>query len=80
VRFLAAAEIVYYPILGLPVIFWLGLITLLLFIITATIAVLNRRGIHTIPIRWHFILARFAIILGLIHSILYLLLFSGILT
>ena len=37
-------QIAFYPILGMPVIAWGGIITLLLFVIAAIIGYLNKIG------------------------------------
>ncbi|PKG33522.1 MAG: hypothetical protein CW742_02565 [Methanoregula sp.] len=58
----------YTLILGKPLVLWLGLLTLLSVLFTATVAILNRHGIHTIPARWHPRFAAIAIILALIHG------------
>jgi len=63
-------NITYFLIFGKPLIMYLGILTLLAFLLTASIAVLNRRGIHTIPFRWHPRCAATAIVLALIHGIL----------
>jgi len=72
---LSLHAIAYAPVLGRPLILWAGLSTLLLLLLTATVAGLNRRGIHTIPLVWHFRLAYLTIILALAHGILGLLLY-----
>ena len=63
-------DITYFLILGKPLIMYLGILTLLAFLLTASIAVMNRRGIHAIPSRWHPRCAAAAIALALIHGIL----------
>lgn len=57
-------------ILGKPLIMYGGLLTLLLFLATAAIAGLNRKGITRFPIVWHYRLAYLAILLGLLHGLL----------
>jgi hypothetical protein len=61
-------EITYYQILGLPFIVYLGIITFLSFFVTASIAIMRRRGKTNIPIQWHFRMAYVSIILGIIHG------------
>jgi hypothetical protein len=61
-------EITYAPVLGLPFIAYLGMATLTLFLFTASIAVMNRRGIHTIPFKWHPRMAVFSICLAIMHG------------
>ncbi|WP_321506044.1 hypothetical protein [uncultured Methanoregula sp.] len=62
------AEITYAPILGKPLILYLGVLTLLGFLITASVAIMNLRGIHTIPFRWHMRCAAVSIALALVHG------------
>ena len=63
-------EISYALIFGKPLIMYLGIITLTAFLVTASIAILNRRGIHRIPFRWHPRCAALAIGLAVIHGTL----------
>jgi hypothetical protein len=63
-------DVSYYPILGLPLIAYIGIVTLLCLIFTASISVMNRRGITRIPMQWHFIMARITIALALVHGVL----------
>jgi predicted ferric reductase len=49
---------------------YLGILTLLAFLFTALIAVMNMKGIQTIPFRWHPRFAAVAIVLALIHGTL----------
>ena len=63
-------NITFYIIAGLPLIVYFGMFTLLCFIFTALIALMNRRGINKIPIKWHFRMAKFSIALALIHGTL----------
>ncbi len=63
-------EITYYMIFGIPFIIYLGIITILMFITTATLAVLKRKGKIKYSIQWHYRLAYLSILLGVIHSIL----------
>jgi hypothetical protein len=72
---LSLQAIAYTPILGRPLILWAGLTTLILLISTATVGALNMRGITTIPLVWHFRLAKLTILLALAHGILGLLLY-----
>jgi len=53
-------QITYYPILGKPLIMYLGILTLLLFLIAAVIPMLNRKGINRIPFQWHPRIAKIA--------------------
>jgi hypothetical protein len=63
-------EISYYLILGLPFILYLGIITIIFFIITATLALFKRKGLIKISINWHYRLAYISIFLAIIHGIL----------
>jgi hypothetical protein len=63
-------EITYYMIFGIPFIVYLGIITILMFMATATLAVLKRKGKIKYSIQWHYRLAYLSILLGVIHSIL----------
>jgi hypothetical protein len=62
--------ITYAPIFGKPLIMYLGILTLLSFLATATVGALNMKGITTIPFKWHPRLAVFSICLALIHGAL----------
>jgi phosphatidylglycerophosphate synthase len=68
-------NITYALIFGKPVILYLGIITLLSFLVTASIAVMALKGIRTIPFKWHPRLAVFSIFLAVVHGTLGLLLF-----
>jgi hypothetical protein len=61
-------EISYAPIFGKPLIMYLGIITLSSFLFTASIAILNFRGIQKIPFLWHPRFAALSICLGIIHG------------
>ena len=63
-------EVTYYLIFGIPFIVYLGIITILMFIITASIALLRRKGKIKISVYWHYRLAYISIILALIHGFL----------
>jgi len=67
---MALENISYYMFLGLSVILWTGIIAILLFIATATVAVLTTKRIKNIPVKWHTLLAKIAILFGLIHVVL----------
>lgn len=49
---------------------YLGVVTVLLFLTTAMIAILNMKGIATIPFVWHPRLAVLSLGLALIHGML----------
>jgi hypothetical protein len=61
-------DISYFLIFGKPLILYLGILTLLAFLMTASIAVMTMKGIRIIPFRWHSRCAVFAIILALVHG------------
>jgi len=63
-------QITYYLVFGKPLILYLGAITLLSFLFTASIAIMNKRDISKIPFKWHPRMAAFSIILALIHGTL----------
>jgi len=63
-------SITFYPVLGIPLIMYGGMFTFLCFLFTASISIMNKRGIHTIPFKWHPRMAIFSIVFGLIHGIL----------
>jgi hypothetical protein len=60
--------ITYAPILGKPLILYLGVLTLLGFFFTASVAILNHRGVHTIPFRWHVRCAALSVGLAVLHG------------
>ncbi len=61
-------KIAYYYILGLPLIGWMGILTLLSLLTVASIGLANMRGWHKIPLKWHFRLAAVTLILAAIHG------------
>lgn len=63
-------EISYYLISGIPFIVYLGVITIIMFALTAVLAILKRKGKIKISIKWHFYLAYISIFLGIIHGVL----------
>jgi hypothetical protein len=63
-------EVSYFLIFGKPVIMYLGIVTLVTLLLTATIPVLNKKGIRIIPFSWHQRCAALAISLAIIHGIL----------
>lgn len=64
------AEITYMQIFGKPLIMYLGIITLLCFLTTASIAILTMKGIRKFPIEWHIWAARISICLAFVHAFL----------
>jgi hypothetical protein len=63
------AQIAYHPVLGLPVVAYLGMITFLLLLSTATVGFLNFRGDTKISFKWHPRLAGATILFAIIHAI-----------
>jgi hypothetical protein len=63
----------YALIFGKPLILYLGVLTLFAVLLTASIAVLNFKGIRTIPFKWHPRVAAIAIFIALVHGALGLL-------
>jgi hypothetical protein len=61
-------NISYALIFGKPLIMYLGILTLAGFLFTASIPVLNKRGIRIIPFAWHPRCAMMAICLAVIHG------------
>ena len=64
-----------YLILGKPLVMYIGILTLLSFFFTASIAILNRRGIRKLPFRFHPKMARLSLLIGSVHALLALSLF-----
>lgn len=67
---LTIQSIIYYDILGIPLIVHLGIFTLFFFIITAALPVITKKTHFNIAVKWHIGLAYISIILGIIHGIL----------
>ncbi len=63
-------NITYYLIFGKPLIMYFGIIALLSFLFSASIAIMNHKGINKIPFKWHPIMARISITLAIFHGIL----------
>ena len=63
-------HIAYFTILGKPLIMYLGILTLFSFLFTASIPILNQKGIHKIPFAWHARFAKISFALAIIHAIL----------
>ena len=67
------SEIIYFPVIGLPIIMWGGIFTFLLFILAAYIGWKNSKGINKPPFitfQMHKTIALIAIISGLGHGLL----------
>lgn len=63
------SSIAYFPVFGKPLIIYIGITTLSLFIITALIGLMIFRGIR-IPFRVHPTMAAIALTFGVIHGTL----------
>ena len=72
-------NISYFMIFGKPLIMYLGILVLLLFLKTATFGIMIQKGIKIfgkpVKLSWHKIVAATAITLAIIHAILGILLF-----
>ncbi len=66
-------DLSYALIGGLPVIVYLGVLTLILAVIAMSIGGLHIRRKIKLSVKWHFWFAYLAIIVGLIHGVLGLL-------
>jgi hypothetical protein len=60
----------FFMILGKPFIMYLGIITLISFLVTASISIMNKKGINKIPFKWHPRMAILSIGLAVFHGIL----------
>jgi hypothetical protein len=63
-------QVSYYLIFGRPLILYLGIITVCMLLVTASIPVLSRRGLVKIPFGWHVRLAVLTICIALVHGML----------
>jgi hypothetical protein len=63
------SQIAYFPIYGKPLILYIGITTLILFIITASIGLMVFRGVR-IPFKFHPTMAGISLTVGIIHGIL----------
>lgn len=68
-------NITYFLIFGKPLIMYLGITTLLFFLITATLGYGIVKGIGKIPFKFHMIAADISIVLALIHAVLGILIY-----
>lgn len=64
------SQIASTQMFGMPLVVYGGIITLLSFLFTASISVMNKRGITVIPFKWHPVMAAISIILALIHGLM----------
>jgi len=70
-------QIAFQTFLGLPLVAWGGIITLVSLLTTATLGFLYRTGRARFRFRWHWIAASVAIILGISHGAIALLALLG---
>jgi len=63
-------EIAYYPIFDRPLVLYLGLLTLLSFLLTAYVGYAIIHNIRQIPFRRHTLLAKISLGLAFIHALL----------
>ena len=63
-------EFSYYLILGRPLILYLGIITVCMFLATASIPFLSQRGVVNIPFVWHARMAVLSVCFAIIHGML----------
>lgn len=70
------SNLAYFPILGKPLILYLGIITLSSFIITASIGLMIYKG-KKIPFKIHPTMALISLILGITHGTLALSIYIG---
>ena len=61
------ATIAYIMILGLPLVIWLGILTFLSLVTTATLGILVLKGLYNIPFRWHMRMAAVTVFFAVIH-------------
>ena len=66
-------QITYFQILGKPLIMYIGIITLLALLFTASISIASKKGIRWVPFEWHPRMARLTIALAIIHGLMGLL-------
>lgn len=62
-------KIAFMLFLGKPLVMYGGIFTFLLMMFTATVGLLNFKGITVIPFKWHPRLAATTIIVATIHAI-----------
>jgi hypothetical protein len=72
------SSIAGYPIFGLPLALYVGIIALLCLLSTATISTLNKRRIRVISMKWHIRMAYVTITFALAHGLLNLLALLGL--
>lgn len=68
-------QIILYPILGLPLVIYLGILTVIMVLITALIGTFIFKGHSNIPIKRHVLLARISISLIIIYVLVEILIY-----
>jgi len=63
-------SVAYYQILGLPVIVYLGILTLISLLVTAFFGYASLKGIWGVRFKWHRNFAIITIVLALVHGLL----------
>jgi len=66
-------QLAYTDVLGLPLLAWGGIASLILLILTFSVGALNRRGVHIIPFNYHKPLAVATLIVAIFHGLMGLL-------
>ena len=72
---MSLAQFVYYPVFGLPLTVYVGVLALVIFLTAATIATLIRFFNANIPLHWHYRLAYTALTIAVIHGTVMLLVY-----
>lgn len=63
-------DIAYLMVFDIPLVVIIGILTLLSFLITATVAILHRKGKKWATFALHYRLAVFSLFLGVVHLVL----------
>jgi len=63
-------DIAVFQVAGRPLIFYLGIVTLISLVVTALIGFARRRGIRRIPFRWHRLMAIATLVMAGAHAVL----------
>jgi len=63
------SNIAHFPIFGVSIIVWVGLLALIFFLTAATVALLIVHGKLKATLKWHYRLAYIALVIGLIHGV-----------
>jgi cytochrome b561 len=63
-------DITYYNILGIPLVVYIGAISLVFLVLTALVPILTKKQIKFLPFSWHNKLAALTVIFALIHALM----------